>query len=183
MEIPNGRRTLFGTHLARNCKAWRASSHFFGGDSAWIAACAILTNKVCRYNGRQTNLKRVISFAMYHSFAPSHPHDWENSIRRPDHGKCGMNVTPHIVENAWYGYNRPKGRSSAVETLRAPAHSKGRPTMQELVTVKRAAELLHVTPMTVRRLTAEGKLPVVHIGRAVRYEPEAIEALVAANRK
>ena len=55
--------------------------------------------------------------------------------------------------------------------------------MQALIDVKRAATLLGVTPKTVMRLTAGGKLPVVRIGRAVRFEPEALEALVAANRK
>jgi excisionase family DNA binding protein len=55
--------------------------------------------------------------------------------------------------------------------------------MQALLDVKRAAALLGVTPRTVTRLVRGGKLPVVHIGRAARFEPEALEALVAANRK
>ena len=45
----------------------------------------------------------------------------------------------------------------------------------ELMTVKEAAELLRVTPITVRRYIADGRLPAVRVGKGVRVQKEAIE--------
>jgi excisionase family DNA binding protein len=47
-----------------------------------------------------------------------------------------------------------------------------------LLTAAEVAEILHISLRSVRRLVAEGKLPIVRIGRAVRVRPEALEAMI-----
>jgi excisionase family DNA binding protein len=47
--------------------------------------------------------------------------------------------------------------------------------VEQLLTVDQLAELWQVSPRTVRRMIADGRLPVVRLGRAVR-----IPAKVAA---
>jgi excisionase family DNA binding protein len=48
----------------------------------------------------------------------------------------------------------------------------------ELLTVQETARLLRLTPMTVRRYIAAGRLPAVRVGRRVRVERDAVQALV-----
>jgi excisionase family DNA binding protein len=47
-------------------------------------------------------------------------------------------------------------------------------SLRPLLTVAGVAEILNVSPRTVRRLIKDGKLPIVHVGRTVRIRPEAI---------
>ena len=49
-------------------------------------------------------------------------------------------------------------------------------------TVKELADKLAVTPMTIYRLVGQGKLPAVKIGRAIRFDPDAVAAFLAAVR-
>jgi excisionase family DNA binding protein len=52
-----------------------------------------------------------------------------------------------------------------------------------LLTQKDVAARLNVTTRTVRNLQRNGWLPVVHLGAAVRYRPEDVEALIDRNRR
>ena len=45
----------------------------------------------------------------------------------------------------------------------------------ELLTVRETADLLKVSTVTVRRFIADGRLPAVKVGRAVRIDKEAAE--------
>jgi excisionase family DNA binding protein len=48
----------------------------------------------------------------------------------------------------------------------------------ELLTVREVAETLRVSPMTIRRYIADGKLSAVKVGRSVRVSREAIERFI-----
>lgn len=48
----------------------------------------------------------------------------------------------------------------------------------ELLTVRETADLLKLSPVTVRRFIAAGRLPAVRVGRAVRVSREAINGLL-----
>jgi excisionase family DNA binding protein len=48
-----------------------------------------------------------------------------------------------------------------------------------LLTTEEAASLLHVHPRTVQRLVERGQLAAVHIGSAVRFDPQDVDALIA----
>jgi len=52
----------------------------------------------------------------------------------------------------------------------------------ELLTVQETAQLLKLSPVTVRRFIAAGRLPAVKVGRAVRIRRDAIEGLLAPVR-
>jgi excisionase family DNA binding protein len=58
---------------------------------------------------------------------------------------------------------------------------RGRP-LSKLRTITETAELLNVSPRTVRRLIDAGDLRVHRFGRAVRIGDEEIAVLLAANR-
>jgi excisionase family DNA binding protein len=45
--------------------------------------------------------------------------------------------------------------------------------LERLLTVDQLAELWQVSPRTVRRMIADGRLPVVRLGRAVRIPAKA----------
>ncbi len=47
-----------------------------------------------------------------------------------------------------------------------------------MFTVNETAELAHVSPRHIRRMMADGRLPYVRIGDAVRIRPEVVAALV-----
>jgi excisionase family DNA binding protein len=47
----------------------------------------------------------------------------------------------------------------------------------ELLTVPETAQLLRVSPMTVRRFIADGRLPAVRVGKGLRVRREAIKRL------
>jgi excisionase family DNA binding protein len=48
----------------------------------------------------------------------------------------------------------------------------------ELLTIRETAELLKVSPITVRRYIADGRLPAVRVGRGVRVRKEAVDQLL-----
>jgi excisionase family DNA binding protein len=50
--------------------------------------------------------------------------------------------------------------------------------LPRLLTANEAADTLHVSLRTVRRLIANKKLPIVRVGRAVRIRPEVLAALI-----
>lgn len=54
----------------------------------------------------------------------------------------------------------------------------GEEQYMELLTVKETADMLRVSPVTIRRHIASGKLPAVRIGRAIRIERDAVSTLV-----
>ena len=47
----------------------------------------------------------------------------------------------------------------------------------DLLTVKETAAMLRVSPVTIRRHIASGRLPAVRIGRAIRIEREEVATL------
>ena len=50
--------------------------------------------------------------------------------------------------------------------------------MERLLDYRECAELLHIKPSTVRLWVFQKRLPVVRIGRAVRFRPSDLEAFV-----
>ena len=44
----------------------------------------------------------------------------------------------------------------------------------QFYTVKKLAEKLDVTPLTIYRLVDQGKLPAVKIGRVIRFDPAVV---------
>ena len=52
----------------------------------------------------------------------------------------------------------------------------------QFYTVKQLADRLAVTPMTTYRLVEHGQLPAVKIGRAIRFDPDAVAAFLASVR-
>jgi excisionase family DNA binding protein len=52
----------------------------------------------------------------------------------------------------------------------------------QFYTVKQLANRLAVTPMTIYRLVEVEKLPAVKIGRAIRFDPDAVAAFLASVR-
>lgn len=54
-------------------------------------------------------------------------------------------------------------------------HVSGGPS---LMTARQVADLIQVSLRTVRRLIADGRLPVVRIGRSVRISKAAVEVLL-----
>jgi excisionase family DNA binding protein len=53
---------------------------------------------------------------------------------------------------------------------------------ERFYSVKTLAERLAVTPLTIYRMVAEGKLPAVRIGRAIRFDPDAVAAFLESVR-
>lgn len=49
----------------------------------------------------------------------------------------------------------------------------------DLLTLQETARLLRVTPITVRRYIAAGRLPAMKVGKGVRVERQAVEQLLA----
>jgi excisionase family DNA binding protein len=53
--------------------------------------------------------------------------------------------------------------------------------MDRLWDVRETANAFHVSPWTVRRWVRERRLPVIRLGRAVRFDPLALQRHIAAN--
>jgi excisionase family DNA binding protein len=64
--------------------------------------------------------------------------------------------------------------------MAAPASASAAP-LRPLLTVPEVAALLRLSPRSIRRLIADGRLPVVRLGRAIRIRPQDVEALVASS--
>lgn len=54
--------------------------------------------------------------------------------------------------------------------------------MEALLTIERAAELLSISPWTVRKLLYTQRLRSVHIGRRVLIEPSEVRRLIEEGR-
>jgi excisionase family DNA binding protein len=54
--------------------------------------------------------------------------------------------------------------------------------MEALLTIERAAEALGISPWTVRKYVANGKLRPVRIGRRVLIEPDEIRRIIEEGR-
>ena len=50
------------------------------------------------------------------------------------------------------------------------------------ITVNQLAEMLAVSPLTVRRMAASEALPAYRVGRVLRFDPADVEAYLARNR-
>ena len=59
-----------------------------------------------------------------------------------------------------------------------PGPNPPRIPQRALLSAAEVAEVLNVSIRTVRRLIKDKKLSVVHVGRAVRIRPEALETLI-----
>jgi excisionase family DNA binding protein len=55
-------------------------------------------------------------------------------------------------------------------------------TTQRLLTTRDVAELTQVSPRTVQRWVDHGLLPVVRINGVLRFEPQALDALIRRSR-
>lgn len=77
----------------------------------------------------------------------------------------------------WSGQERPTSGSPAENSHADPVDSS-----TTLLGTGQAAERLGVNPRTLRRLTAKGDIPKVHIGRAVRYDPDDLDAYIASRK-
>ena len=49
----------------------------------------------------------------------------------------------------------------------------------QLLTVDDVAQICRVSPRTVRRMIAAGRLPFIRLGRAVRVHPSALAEVIA----
>ena len=52
--------------------------------------------------------------------------------------------------------------------------------IRPLLTVNETAAILNLHPRSIRRLIADGQLPVVRLGHAIRIRPEVVEELIAS---
>ena len=77
--------------------------------------------------------------------------------------------------------NPPRSPTSKAASRTTGTGVRGRPVTR-LRTIDEAAELLNVSPRTVRRLKEAGALRTHRIGRLVRISDEDIAAFLAANR-
>jgi excisionase family DNA binding protein len=68
-----------------------------------------------------------------------------------------------------------------VETLSARFHFREEKRMEtQLYDVEAAAQMLAISPWTVRAIIRSGRLPAVRIGRLVRLEGQELERFVAS---
>jgi excisionase family DNA binding protein len=54
--------------------------------------------------------------------------------------------------------------------------------MQPLLSVRSVAEVLSLSPWTIRKYISQGRIPCVRIGRRVLIEAAEVERLIAQNR-
>jgi excisionase family DNA binding protein len=66
----------------------------------------------------------------------------------------------------------PEGAASksGLETPRSPR--------APLLSAAEVAEILHISLRSVRRMIADGRLPIVRLGHSVRVHPEALEVMI-----
>jgi excisionase family DNA binding protein len=76
--------------------------------------------------------------------------------------------------------NPPRSPTSKAASRTTGTGVRGRPV--RLHTIDETAELLNVSPRTVRRLIEAGALRAHRIGRLIRISDEDIAAFLAANR-
>ena len=73
--------------------------------------------------------------------------------------------TPHMQDSL----SRRKGPRYRVEKLSTQV-----PFVERLLTVDQVAERWQISPRSIRRMIADGRLPVVRIGRAVRIREKEV---------
>ena len=66
---------------------------------------------------------------------------------------------------------------------RSGAAAPAAPDNGTLLTTEEVATLLHVHPRTVQRLVARGQLAAVHLGGAVRFDPDDLADLITAHKR
>ena len=71
-----------------------------------------------------------------------------------------------------------KTRLRRTTRARRPTVSQHAAAYASLLTTGEAAELLHVHPRTVQRLVERGQLCAVHLGSAVRFDPDDVTILI-----
>lgn len=64
----------------------------------------------------------------------------------------------------------------------SPAEASRDHALPRLLTLSEVAEILRVSPKTVRRLLGSG-FPCVRVGRSVRFEPQAVVRWLTARRE
>jgi excisionase family DNA binding protein len=72
-------------------------------------------------------------------------------------------------------------RSSLTNELTDPGQSSARSALRPLLTIEQVAEILAVSPKTVRRLIARG-FPRIAFGRVLRFDPADVQRWVQARR-
>jgi len=86
----------------------------------------------------------------------------------------------------------PEAMPSVTESVAAPApHTRRRSrhpgpsedAPERLLDVHAAADVLSVAPRTLYKWAAKGRLPVVHLGRAVRFRESTLRELVRVNEE
>ena len=73
------------------------------------------------------------------------------------------------IPNVQDSLSRRKSPEQRVEKLRMPV-----PLGERLWTVDQLAELWQISPRSIRRMIADGRLPVVRLGRAVRIPAKSV---------
>jgi excisionase family DNA binding protein len=78
---------------------------------------------------------------------------------------------------------RPR-RTRRQDTTHRDTHAECDPATPDaaLLTTAEAAKRLHVHPRTVQRLVERGQLVAVHLGGAVRFDPDDLKGLIAGNK-
>ena len=75
----------------------------------------------------------------------------------------------------------PSARSTAASAASSPASTP--PRRAGLVSSKAAAEFLGISPNTIRKFVAEGKLPAFVIGdKLVKFDPADLDHFLASRR-
>jgi excisionase family DNA binding protein len=77
--------------------------------------------------------------------------------------------------------NRPRGNNSSGRTAFMSDPKNPRTSREPLHTAAEVAERLNISIRSVRRMIADGRLPIVRLGHLVRVRPEALEALITGS--
>lgn len=54
--------------------------------------------------------------------------------------------------------------------------------MEELLRARQVMALLQISLRTLRRLTSEGKVEFIRVGRSIRFSPSAVERYIEENK-
>lgn len=104
-----------------------------------------------------------------------------NAIARHarDRARNGSSVPPLAVELARWLAAAPSGTERQPVDCRCADGDAGQMNAPLMLTIDQAAQLLSLSPRTVRSMVKDGRLPAVRIGRAVRIRRGDVERLVA----
>ena len=71
------------------------------------------------------------------------------------------------------------GMRSGVEPMRSAGAGVAEPPIGgALLTVEQMADCLQISPRSIHRLVLAGRIPVIRLGRSVRFDPEAVAAAI-----